>query len=341
MIFDNGIFNWFYAGLIAAAVFFLSYFLKKIFLHRLGLVAENTVSYWDDMAIGIVGGIHNLFLLAAAVYCGSLPLMLPENVTTYFTKAFVTILLFQMALIGSQAIKLYIERYRSQKVDSNAAAVTTLVSIGFVIRLLLWSILLLVALDNLGINVTAFIAGLGISGIAIALAVQNILGDLFASFSIVFDKPFVIGDFIIVGDFLGTVEYIGLKTTRIRSLSGEQLIFSNSDLLQSRIRNFKRMQERRVVFSIGVLYQTPLEKVRQIPAMLREIIEAQREVRFDRAHFKEYGAYSLNFEIVYWIQTPDYNAYMDIQQSINLAIYQRFEENGIQFAFPTQTIMVK
>ena len=341
MIFDNSILNWFYAGLIAAAVFFLGYFLKKIFLHRLGLVAENTVSYWDDMAIGIVGGIHNLFLLATAVYCGSLLLMLPEDVTTYFTKAFVTILLFQMALVGSQAIKLYIERYRSQKVDSNAAAVTTLVSIGFVIRLLLWSILLLVALDNLGINVTAFIAGLGISGIAIALAVQNILGDLFASFSIVFDKPFVIGDFIIVGDFLGTVEYIGLKTTRIRSLSGEQLIFSNSDLLQSRIRNFKRMQERRVVFSIGVLYQTPLEKVRQIPAMLREIIEAQREVRFDRAHFKEYGAYSLNFEIVYWIQTPDYNAYMDIQQSINLAIYQRFEENGIQFAFPTQTIIVK
>lgn len=341
MFLDNGIQDWIYAGSIVIAVFFFSFFLKKIILHRLGTVAENTVSYWDDMALGILKGIHNLFLLTTSVYCGSLILTFPDDVKTYISKAFMTILLFQMALVGSQAVKIYIDKYRKQKVASHAAAVTTLVSIGFVVRSLLWSLLLLVALDNLGIDITAFIAGLGISGIAVALAVQNILGDLFASFSIVFDKPFVIGDFIIVGDFLGTVEYIGLKTTRIRSLSGEQLIFSNGDLLQSRIRNFKRMQERRVVFSIGVLYQTPLEKLRQIPEMLRNTIEEQSEARFERAHFKEYGTYAINFEIVYWIQTPDYNAYMDIQQNINLAIYQRFEDNDIQFAYPTQTIMIK
>jgi len=341
ILLDTSIQEWIYAGLIMAAVFFFSFFFKKIILRRLVSVAEKTVSFWDDMVLGIVKSIHNLFLLAAAVYCGSLLLTLPQDVKTYLSKAFMTIFLFQMALVGSQAVKIYIEQYRHQKVDSHAAAVTTLVSIGFVIRLLLWSLLLLVALDNLGIDVTAFIAGLGISGIAVALAVQNILGDLFASFSIVFDKPFVIGDFIIVGDFLGTVEYIGLKTTRIRSLSGEQLIFSNGDLLQSRIRNFKRMQERRVVFTIGVLYQTSLEKVKQIPEMLRDTIEEQHDVRFDRAHFKEYGTYALNFEIVYWIQTPDYNAYMDIQQNINLSVYERFEDHGIQFAYPTQTIFVK
>jgi small-conductance mechanosensitive channel len=341
MLLNNGTEDWIYAGLIMIAVFFFSFLLKKVIQRRLGTVAENTVSYWDDMVLGIVKGVHVLFLLVAAVYCGSLLLTLPPSIKTYLSKAFMTILLFQMALVGTQAVKTYIEQYRHHKVDSNAAAVTTLVSIEFVIRLLLWSLLLLVALDNLGINVTTFIAGLGISGIAVALAVQNILGDLFASFSIVFDKPFVIGDFIIVGDFLGTVEYIGLKTTRIRSLSGEQLIFSNADLLQSRIRNFKRMQERRVVFSIGVLYQTPLDKVRQIPAMLRGVIEEQSSVRFDRAHFKDYGTYALNFEIVYWIQTPDYDAYMNIQQNINLSIYQRFEDNDIQFAYPTQTIMFK
>jgi small-conductance mechanosensitive channel len=198
-----------------------------------------------------------------------------------------------------------------------------------------------VALDTYGVNVTTLIAGLGISGIAVALAVQNVLGDLFASFSIVFDKPFVIGDFIIVGDYLGTVEYVGLKTTRIRSLSGEQLVFSNGDLLKSRIRNFKRMFERRVVFTIGVLYQTTYEHLIEIPKMIQSIIENQSQVRFDRAHFKEYGAYSLNFEIVYWIQNPDYNVYMDIQQTINLSIFKQFKEKGIEFAYPTQTLFVQ
>jgi small-conductance mechanosensitive channel len=206
---------------------------------------------------------------------------------------------------------------------------------------MIWLVLILVALDNLGINIKTLIAGLGISGIAVALAVQNILGDLFASLSIVLDKPFVIGDFIIVNEYLGTVENVGLKTTRIRSLSGEQLVFSNGDLLKSRIRNFKRMYERRVVFSIGVLYQTPYEKLRLIPKMIREIIENQKPVRFDRAHFKEYGDYSLKFEIVYWIHSPDYNIYMDIQQAINLEIYKKFEETDIAFAYPTQTLLLE
>jgi small-conductance mechanosensitive channel len=213
--------------------------------------------------------------------------------------------------------------------------ITTINTVGFLLRMLLWIILLLIALDNFGVNVTTLIAGMGIGGIAVALAVQNVLRDLFASFSIVLDKPFVIGDFIIVDDLLGTVEHIGIKTTRIRSLSGEQLIFSNTDLLNSRIRNFKRMYERRVVFPISILYQTAIEKIEAIPAMIRNIIEDQDLVRFDRAHFKEYGAYSINFEIVYWIKDPDYNIYMDIQQTINIAIFKLFKEANIQFAYQT------
>jgi small-conductance mechanosensitive channel len=175
----------------------------------------------------------------------------------------------------------------------------------------------------------------------VALAAQNILGDLFASASIVLDKPFVMGDFVIVDDHLGTVERIGLKTTRIRSLSGEQLVFSNNDLLQSRIRNFKRMYERRVVFSIGVTYQTPHDKLAEIPALLRAAVEAREQVRFDRAHFKEYGDFSLNFEIVYYVLSPDFNIYMDIQQAINLEIHREFERRDIEFAYPTQTIFVE
>ena len=198
--------------------------------------------------------------------------------------------------------------------------------------------ILLLILENVGVDVTALIAGLGVGGIAVALAAQNILGDLFSSMSIVLDKPFVLGDFIIVGDMMGTVEKIGLKTTRVRSLSGEQLIFSNSDLLGSRIRNFKRMQERRIVFSIGVAYDTPAEKLTAIPGMLRAAVEAQEPVRFDRAHFAKFGDSALIYEVVYFVLKPDYNLSMDIQQAINLRLFREFADRQIEFAFPTQTL---
>jgi small-conductance mechanosensitive channel len=346
MIFDrilyhNPLSNWLVAITIAVVVFLVMRLGKAIVQRHAGRLVKKTAADWDDLIVALAERIHNLFLLVLGVYAGSLKLDLPTSVSVFIIKGFFAIFLFQVALIMNHAIRLLIDRYRRKKIESNAAAVTTLSSIGFVLKTLLWFILLLVVLDNYGVNVTAFVAGLGISGIAVALAVQNVLGDLFASFSIVFDKPFVIGDFIIVGDFMGTVEYVGLKTTRVRSLSGEQLIFSNTDLLKSRIRNFKRMFERRVVFAIGVLYQTSYEQLIEIPEMIQSIIESQSQVRFDRAHFKEYGTYSLNFEIVYWIQNPDYNVYMDIQQAINLSIFRRFKEKGIQFAYPTQTLLIE
>ncbi len=188
----------------------------------------------------------------------------------------------------------------------------------------------LLLLDNLGYQITTLIAGLGIGGIAIAFAVQNILVDVFASFSIMIDKPFMVGDFIIVGDLLGTVEYIGIKTTRVRSLSGEQLVFSNNDLLKSRIRNYKRMFERRVVFTFRVPYNTAYDKVQTIPKMVKEIIESVEKTRFDRAHFKEYGEHSLVYEVVYYVLVPEYNIYMDIQQDINLNLFKKFEQEGIK-----------
>lgn len=207
-------------------------------------------------------------------------------------------------------------------------------------RLALWAAVLLLVLDNLGVQVTTLLAGLGIGGVAVALALQSILGDLFASVSILVDKPFEIGDFIIVGDLMGTVEHIGLKSTRVRSLSGEQIIFGNTDLLGSRIRNFKRMYERRVVFSIGVTYDTPYAKVAAIPGWIRALVEAQPDVRFDRAHLAKFGPSSLDYEVVYFVKRADYNLYMDRQQSIHLALLRRFEEEGVAFAFPTQTLHV-
>lgn len=204
--------------------------------------------------------------------------------------------------------------------------------------LVAYAAILLLALENFGIDVTALIAGLGVGGIAVALAVQNILGDLFASLTITLDKPFVVGDFIIVGTEMGTIEKVGLKTTRVRSLGGEQLIFGNSDLLSSRIRNYKRMQERRIVFTFGVTYQTTPDQLARVVEHVRAIITDHELARFDRCHFHKFGASSLDFEVVYFTLKPDYNVYMDIQQEINLELMRRLEREGIEFAYPTQTL---
>ncbi|MEA2086792.1 MAG: mechanosensitive ion channel family protein [Candidatus Caldatribacteriota bacterium] len=209
-----------------------------------------------------------------------------------------------------------------------------------ILNLVAWSIAIIILLDNLGIKVSALVAGLGIGGIAIALAAQTLLGDFFSYFIIFFDRPFKIGDFIIVGDYLGTVDHIGLKTTRIHSLSGEQIVFSNQDLTNSRVRNYKRMDRRRVSFQFGVVYQTSLEQLKKIPRIVEDIITNVSETSFDRAHFASYGDFSLNFEVVYYVHGNDYNKYMNIQQEINFQLKEAFEKQEIEFAYPTQTVLV-
>ncbi len=341
VFFHNSVRDWLTAVGVALGVFVVLWIARSILSHVLSRKISESDTEERGLLLALTKRIHLLFLMVMALYAGSRVLSFPETTSGYVDRIILVIILLQAALVGSRAIRFVIERYKRQKLETNPSAVAMTGSIGFLLTFLLWVIFVLLVLDNFGIHVTTLIAGLGIGGIAVALAVQRLLGDLIASFTIVFDKPFVIGDFIIVGDFLGTVEHIGLKTTRIRSLSGEQLIFPNGDLLQSRVRNFKRMQERRVVFTIGVLYQTTPEQLREIPGIIRTAIESQQPVRFDRAHFKEYGPYSLNFEIVYWIQNPDYTVYMDIQQAINLYLYEQFQERGIQFAYPTQTLFVE
>lgn len=342
MLFGNSPQDWAAAFTIALGIFITARIVLRFGRRQIEKVAPaEEAESWQGLVAEALLRIHRLFLLVLAVYAGSLLLKLPASVGQVIDKVFFIAMLLQLGFLGSHALRSAFDRYRRKRIEQNAEAVTALSSVAFLLRVLLWIIILLVALDNFGADVTALIAGLGVGGIAIALAVQNILGDLFASFSIVLDKPFVIGDFIIVGDYLGTVEYVGLKTTRLRSLSGEQLVFSNTDLLGSRIRNYKRMFERRVVFSFGVVYETRHGQLERIPQIVRKIIEPMAGVRFDRAHFKEYGTYALNFEVVYYVLSPDYNIYMDIQQDINLSIYRDFQKENISFAYPTQTLVVK
>ena len=341
IIYNNPLENWLIAVAITAAVFFAAQIVRRVIHKKLSAFAAKTVTIWDDLVAELIGRLNLLFFFVLACYLGAIDLSLPKPVREFLGHVVAIVVLLQVGILSAHAVSFWVGRFRNQKLVSNAGAVTTLTSVGVVLRMLIWVVLILIGLDNLGINITTLIAGLGISGIAVALAIQNILGDLFASFSIVLDKPFVIGDFIIIDEYLGTVEHVGLKTTRLRSLSGEQLIFSNADLLKSRIRNYKRMYERRVLFSIGVVYQTPYEQVVQIPAMIRAAVEKNANVRFDRAHFSQYGDFALKFEVVYWIQNPDYNVYMDIQQAINLDIFKQFDEAGIEFAYPTQTLFVQ
>lgn len=338
--YGNSVQMWIVALAVFVAVLALLSFLKRLVIGRLAARAAQAPVDMTELVLDLVQGTRGYFLLALALSAGTFVLDLPARPARLVGLAVLFAVLLQTAVWGGRLIAHGISRYVKGKIESDAAAATTVSAFGFLARLALWTIIVFIALDNLGVNITALVAGLGVGGIAVALAVQNILGDLFASFSIVLDKPFVIGDFIVVGEYLGTVEHIGLKTTRIRSLSGEQIIFSNSDLLSSRVRNFKRMFERRVTFGVGVVYQTPREKLEAISAMLREIVEAQELARFDRAHFKAFGDHALQFEVVYFVKSPDFALYMDTQHAINLEIYRRFQEEGIEFAYPTQLLYV-
>ncbi len=334
----NTVQDWLLGIGVAVAVFLLMKVAQEVVVRRLGRFAATTKTEFDDLIVAILKKTRFFFLALLALYIGSQFLELSPSGFRLLNAALIVGSLLQVAIWGNVVISFLLSRAVKQRLDTDAASATTLSVLGVVAKIVLWSILLLLALDNLGVNVTGLVAGLGIGGIAVALALQNVLGDLFASLSIALDKPFVIGDFVIVDQLMGTVEHIGLKTTRVRSLSGEQIIFSNGDLLNSRIRNFKHMYERRVVFGIGVTYQTSHEKLSVIAAMLKEIVESQADTRFDRAHFKEYADSSLNYEVVYYVKSPDYNRYMDIQQAINLEIYKRFQKDGIEFAYPTRTL---
>lgn len=312
----------------------------RVGLSRLKKIAERTENDLDDLATQLLDRTKVLFVLLVGLWSGSLYLTLPPDFDSGLRHVLVIGLLIQAALWANGFVNYALARYRKQQLEDDPGMATALGAIGFLARVGVWALFILMAMANLGMNISTLIASLGIGGVAIALALQNVLGDLFASLSIVFDKPFVIGDYVQVGTFRGTVEHVGLKTTRIRALTGEQLVFSNSDLLSSRIQNFKSRNERRVLFMLGVTYDTSPDQVAAIPGMIRTIVEAHPEVRFDRCHFMSFGDFSLNIETVFYMLDPDYAVYARCHEAINMAILRRFNEEGIEFAFPTQTLHV-
>lgn len=339
-IFGNSLSDWGASLAVVVALVVLLGLVRGALEQWLRTLAARTNAAPWQIASATVARTRGWFLLLVALFVGAQLLEWKPLLLGLFSRAAAVGWLVQVGLWCTGALRAYLDVRRERRLRDDPAEVATIDFTGFVLRTAVWTIVLLTAFDNLGINVSALVAGLGIGGIAVALAAQSVLADLLASLSIVLDRPFVVGDVLGIDDFNGSVEKVGLKTTRMRSQSGEELIFSNTDLLASRIRNYGRMVERRVAFTVGVTYQTPASKLRSIPGTLRSAIEAERNVRFERAHFQGYGDFALLFEAVYHVLSPDFALHMDIRERINLSIFERFGESGIQFAYPTQTLYV-
>lgn len=313
---------------------------KKLIIKRLQAWATKTPGTWDDFIIHSLARFGIPIVEWIIVYWGVHLLDLSDETERAIQIATSIIVTYFALRLVSSVVMLLLESGVRRR-EHGEEKIKQLGGLMMVINVVIWFLGLVFLLSNWGVQVTPIIAGLGIGGIAVALAAQNILGDLFSYFVIFFDRPFEAGDFIIVDDKMGSIEYVGIKTTQIRALGGEQIIIGNSNLTNSRIHNYKRMARRRVVFGLDVEYGTPYEKLKRIPEMLKSIVLEHQLVTFDRAHFAAYKDWSLRFEVVYYVLSADFNVYMDTQQSINLKIYEAFENEKISFAFPTQTMVVR
>jgi small-conductance mechanosensitive channel len=327
----------------AIGIFVLVIIVVKIFrivvLKRLKKWAAKTQTTIDDFILNGIKKSIIPILYYSAIYFAARSLNLSDSARNIFDVLSIVVVTFFIVRLITSTLDYSIISYAAKQEEADQKA-KQLKSISALARIIIWGVGLVFLLDNLGFDISAVVAGLGIGGIAVALAAQTILGDLFSYFIIFFDRPFELGDYIKVGDKNGTIEHIGIKTTRIRALNGEQLVFSNTDLTSSRLHNFKKLQKRRIVFMLGVIYETPAEKLKLIPGLVKNIISEEENSDYDRGHFKEFGDFSLNFEFVYYVLSSDYATYMDTQHNINMKIFDKFKEEGIEFAYPTQLVYV-
>ena len=333
------------ALIIFGALTLAFWLLQVVILGRLNSLSKRTANEYDDVAIAAVSSVRPAVYILVSIYVALQTLALPSLADKIITAVFLLVIVWQVIDVVSTIIDFAAQRLLAKDEDGDGApdpnATNASHMVALLARIALWAFGGIFVLSNLGVEVTSLIAGLGIGGIAVAFALQGILSDLFSSFSIYFDKPFRIGDFIVVGEDSGTVEKIGIKSTRIRTLQGEELVISNAELTTARVQNYKKMEKRRVVLNLGVTYETPAEKVKAIPELVETEIKKVADVSFDRAHFASYGDSALIFEVVYHVETSNFNVHMDRQQEINYGIMDSFTKEGIEFAYPTQTLYVK
>jgi small-conductance mechanosensitive channel len=338
--FGNSIRAWLIAGLIAAVIYAVLAIARRLLISRLGALAARTETDIDDAIVGLIKNTRAFFIAAVAVGAALRGLEVHAKLVGPLSALLQLLVLVQVGLWISGLIGFIVERAMTKRRETaDRIGIAAMRAIGVTIKVVSWIVIAIVAVQFIFDKpVTALVTGLGVGGIAIALAVQNILGDLLAAVAIVFDRPFDVGDTIAVDSLVGTVEQIGLKTTRLRSVTGEQLILGNGELLKSKLRNYKRMYERRALMNIDITYDTSPKVIEQIPAMMKEIVEAQKSVRFERSHFAGFEESALRIETVYFVLDPDYTRFMDVQQAVNLEVLRRFTAQGIKFAFPTNTV---
>jgi small-conductance mechanosensitive channel len=332
--------------LIALAVFlgvaFALFIFKTMIIHRLKSFFKNTKNDVDDLIIHIASNFGWPVYLVIAMYGALFLITVPAIVNRILFVASLIIVTYYVARALQTIISYVVSKIEENRLEDEPEADTSILHVlGRLVKFLVWVLAFLLILSNLGYNVSTLLAGLGIGGLAIAFALQTIFADLFASISIYFDKPFQRGDYIVVGPDSGVVKHIGIKTTRIQTLQGEELVIANTELTTARVHNFKRMEERRVVFTLGLTYDTSNAKLNKVPKICESVIKKAEHAKFARAHFKSFGDFSLNYEIVYLMTSSDYDDYMNTQQEINLQIKKRFEKEKIDMAFPTQTVVVQ
>lgn len=336
VVLDHTVEQWVIAAAVFLGVLIIVKLFRRVVLRRFEIYAEKTTNQWDDALAKVVRHVSKVFYILLALFITvEFYLHLAPSAEKLVKAAFIVSLAYEILMIG-QSIIYY--GLANSKLGQNK---TSLQGVKMVANIALWAIGILVVFDNLGFDVSTLAASLGIGGIAIALAAQNILGDLFSSFTIYFDKPFQVGDYIVLGTHEGTVKKIGLKTTRLEALSGEELIVSNAELTSTRIQNYKKMHRRRMVLNFGVTYDTKPENLESIPKLVETIIDEVKDATFNRAHFKTFGSSSLDFECIYTMENGKKSDSMRAQQEINLALFRAFAEQGIDMAFPTQTVYVK
>jgi small-conductance mechanosensitive channel len=336
--FDNSLWQWTLAAAIFLGVLTITLVVRRIVRSRYERLAATPQTELFELPLKVASHTGLFFLLIVSIYTGASALTVAERPAKLLLTALTIAAFWQVGIWVSTAVTTWLHLKQQRAMANDRAAAGSFSIIAFVARAMIWALVLLLTLDNLGINITALVAGLGVGGIAVALAVQNVLGDLLASLSITLDRPFVVGDAIAVDDFNGTVEQIGIKSVRLRSVNGEQIIMSNADLLKSRLRNYGRMRERRVQFIVGVALDSPPKTLSRLAASLRAIVEAEKNTRFDRSHFARIGTGALEFETVYFVTTADYGVYMDIQQRVNLKVIELLEQERLELAIPVQRV---
>jgi small-conductance mechanosensitive channel len=332
--------EWLIAGIVGVVVWGALWILRDLIASRYKKysTARNPTLF---RLIGyLIGNTTQLFFFAVALDAAQASLTLPERVQRVVSNTAMILILIQVGLWAGRTVRFYLEMKELER-GADRVFSGSLDIISFVARMLIWSVLILLGLENLGVNITALLAGLGVGGVAVALALQNVLGDLFASLSIALDKPFVIGDSLTIDSFIGKVEHIGIKTTRLRSESGEQIILSNADILKSRVRNFGRLPQQRILATIRLGFETPTDKLKALPQLLENVVREHPQARFERCHLKTLGESAFQFELSYFVQQPATNPMLDLQQAVNFRIIDELRRLQVEFAYPAQLVLVE